>query len=70
MALFSWITFPVIAAGGIVLFLCLVATAALGAMIMKGKTSIPVSWHVNLARLTILLACIHGFFGMAMVFGW
>jgi len=70
MAFFTWITFSLIMAGGIVLFLCLVATAWLGMAIMKGKTGIPLAWHVNLARLTIFLACIHGFFGMAMVFGW
>jgi hypothetical protein len=70
MAVFTWITFPMILAGGIFLFLCLIGTATLGILIMKGKTTIPISWHLNLARLTILLACIHGFLAIAMYFGW
>jgi hypothetical protein len=55
---------------GIILFLCLIGTATVGAMIMKGKGNIPFSWHVNLARLAILLAIIHAFLAMAWFFGW
>jgi len=70
MALSAWITFPVIMVAGSILFLCLIITAAFGFMIMKGKGNIPFSWHVNLARLTIVIALIHGFLAMAWFLGW
>ena len=55
---------------GSILFLCLIGTAVLGSLILKGKVTIPFSWHVNLARLTIVIALIHGFLAMAWFFGW
>jgi len=70
MALFAWLTLPMIIVAGSILFLCLIGTAALGFMIMKGKGNISFSWHVNLARLTIVIALIHGFLAMAWFFGW
>jgi hypothetical protein len=70
MALFAWLTLPTIIGAGIVLFLCLIGTATLGFMIMKGKGTIPFSWHVNLARLTIVIALIHCFLAMAWFLGW
>jgi len=70
MTLSAWITFPVIMLAGSILFLCLIGTAVLGSMILKGKGSIPFSWHVNLARLTIVVALIHGFLAMAWFLGW
>jgi hypothetical protein len=70
MAVFAWITLPIIMVAGIILFLCLFGTASLGFLIMKGKANIPFSWHVNLARLTIVIALIHGFLSMAWLLGW
>jgi hypothetical protein len=70
MALSVWITFPVIMVAGSILFLCLIGIAVLGSMIMKGKGNIPLPWHINLARLTIVVALIHGFLAMAWFFGW
>jgi hypothetical protein len=70
MALFTWVSLPLIIALGICVFFCLVATAALGILIMKGKTTLPFSWHVNLARLTILLALVHAGLAMAWFQGW
>jgi hypothetical protein len=70
MAISAWITLPVIMVAGGVLFLCLIATAVIGSMILKGKGNIPFSWHVNLARLTIVIALLHGFFAMAWFLGW
>jgi hypothetical protein len=70
MALSAWITFPVIIVAGIILFLSLIATATLGMLILKGKGNISFSWHVNLARLTIIIALIHGFLAMAWFLGW
>ena len=56
MALSAWITLPMIMMAGSILFICLIGTAILGSMIMKGKGNIPLSWHINLARLTVILA--------------
>jgi hypothetical protein len=70
MALFTWIPLTLIIAAGIIVFLCLIGTATLGTMIMKGKANIPFSWHVNLARLTIVIALIHAFLAMAWFLGW
>jgi hypothetical protein len=70
MALFAWLTLPMIIVAGSLLFLCLIGTATLGFMIMKGKGNISFSWHMNLARLTIVIALIHGFLAMAWFLGW
>jgi hypothetical protein len=70
MTLSAWITLPMIIVAGIILFLCLIGTAVIGYMIIKGKGHIPFSWHLNLARLTIVIALIHGFLAMAWFLGW
>ena len=70
MALSAWITFPIIMIAGTILFISLISTATLGFMIMKGKGDIPLPWHINLARLTIVIALIHGFLAMAWYLGW
>jgi len=57
-------------AAGIILFLCLISTAVVGFLIMKGKANIPFAWHVNLARLAIVLALIHATLAMVWFFGW
>ena len=45
--------------GGITL-IALVATAVLGMLLQKEGYEVPFSWHVNVARLTVFLAVIHG----------
>jgi cytochrome b561 len=55
---------------GIILFLCLISTAVVGLLIMKGKGNIPFALHVNLARLTIVLVLIHATLAMVWFFGW
>ncbi len=70
MALSEYISFPMIMVAGSILFLCLIGTAILGSMIMKGKGNIPLPWHINLARLTVAVAILHGIFAMVWFFGW
>ncbi len=70
MALSAWITPPVIMTAGVILFSCLISTATVGFLIMKGKTNIPFSWHVNLARLTIAVALVHASLAMIWFFQW
>jgi hypothetical protein len=69
MALSTLISFPLIMIAGSILFLCLVGTAILGFMIMKGKGNVPLPWHINLARLTIVVAIVHGILAMIWFFG-
>lgn len=70
MALSEYISFPLIMVAGSILFLCLIGTAILGSMIMKGKGNVPLPWHINLARLTVVVAILHGIFAMVWFFGW
>jgi hypothetical protein len=70
MVLSTWITLQVVMGAGIILFLCLISTAVVGLMIMKGKGNIPFAWHVNLSRLTIVLALIHATLATVWFFGW
>jgi len=70
MALSAYISFPMIMVAGSLLFLCLIGTAILGTMIMKGKGNVPLPWHINLARLTVVVAILHGIFAMVWFFGW
>jgi hypothetical protein len=70
MALSAYISFPMIIVAGSILFLCLIGTAILGTMIMKGKGNVPLPWHINLARLTVVVAILHGIFAMVWFFGW
>jgi hypothetical protein len=70
MALSAWITPPVIMTAGVILFTCLISTATVGFLIIKGKTNIPFTWHVNLARLTIAVALVHASLAMIWFFQW
>jgi hypothetical protein len=70
MVLSAWITPPVIMTAGVILFICLISTAVVGLLIMKGKANIPFTWHVNLARLTIAVALVHASLAMIWFFGW
>jgi hypothetical protein len=45
---------------GIVTFIALISTAVLGMLFVKGKYGVQFSWHMNLARVTIVIAIIHG----------
>ncbi len=69
MALSTLISFSLIMIAGSILFLCLIGTATLGFMIMKGKGNVPLPWHINLARLTIVVAIVHGILAMIWFFG-
>jgi len=44
---------------GIVTFICLVTTAVLGILVLKGLYHIPFKWHMRMAAATIIFAVIH-----------
>ena len=68
MVLSEWVTPPLIVTAGVILFTCLVSTAIIGFLIMKGKGNIPFAWHLNLARLTLGIAVIHASLAMIWFF--
>ncbi len=45
---------------GILTYLALISTAILGFLFVKGKYGVRFSWHMNLAKITIIIAIIHG----------
>ncbi|HYA31123.1 MAG TPA: hypothetical protein VED67_00075 [Thermodesulfovibrionales bacterium] len=45
---------------GAATLVCLITTAALGMLMVREGSRIPFTWHVNMARLTIALALVHG----------
>jgi hypothetical protein len=59
---------PLIMIGGAITFIGFIATAVLGYMIYKGKTTIPLKWHLRLAGTSLLLAFLHGFFAFLTLF--
>jgi hypothetical protein len=44
---------------GILTFIALISTATLGMLYVKGKYGVQFSWHMNLAKITIIIAIIH-----------
>jgi hypothetical protein len=44
---------------GAATFISLITTATFGMLVFREGSSVPFSWHVNMARLTIALALIH-----------
>lgn len=44
---------------GAATFIALVSTATIGMLVLREGWNVQFSWHVNMARLTIVLAIIH-----------
>jgi hypothetical protein len=44
---------------GIVTFICLLTTATIGMLVLKGRYKIPFKWHMRMAAVTIFFAVIH-----------
>ncbi|PKG33379.1 hypothetical protein [Methanoregula sp.] len=51
---------------GIITFVCLLVTALLGYLVLKGKFNIPFAWHMRMALATIIAAIIH----IMLVIAW
>jgi hypothetical protein len=45
---------------GAATLICLMVTATIGMLVLRGGSKVPFTWHVNMARLTIAIALIHG----------
>jgi hypothetical protein len=50
---------------GAATLIALLATATIGMLVLREGSDVPFAWHVNMARLTIVLALIH-----AMIVYW
>jgi hypothetical protein len=45
---------------GAATLICLITTAILGMLVLREGSGVPFAWHLNMARLTIVIALIHG----------
>jgi hypothetical protein len=61
---------PLIMYSGILTFLLLMFTAAIGALRLKGISVVPFKWHPRLAIMTLVVAIIHGLFGLSIYFNF
>ena len=61
---------PLVMYGGILTLLLLIFTAIVGALNFKGIHVIPFKWHPKLAVITIVIALIHGLFGLSIFFNF
>jgi hypothetical protein len=62
--------FPLVMYGGIMTLLLLLSTATIGYLNFRGIATIPFKWHPRLAITTIIVALIHGLFGLSMYFNF
>ena len=44
---------------GIITFICLIITATMGILVLKGLYNIPFKWHMRMAAITFIFALIH-----------
>jgi hypothetical protein len=61
---------PLIMYGGIFTFLLIIFTATVGLLNFKGIHTIPFKWHPRLALTTIIIAIIHGLFGLSIFYNF
>lgn len=70
IALLTILGKPLIVYLGAITLIALIVTAIFGILIIKGIFKLPIRWHIWLARLTVVLAIIHGIFGLSIYFGF
>jgi len=70
LALTMFLGKPLVMYGGIFTFLLLLFTATVGFLNFKGIAIIPFKWHPRLALTTIIVAIVHGLFGLSVYFNF
>ncbi len=60
---------PIAIIFGIISFICLLTTASLGYLVLKGKYNIPFAWHMRMAALTIIIVVVHAVLVIAWLSG-
>jgi uncharacterized membrane protein len=54
---------------GIIAFTCVLITAVLGYLVLKGRYEIPFAWHMRMAAVTIIIIIIHAVLVIAWLTG-
>ncbi|RQD80161.1 MAG: hypothetical protein D5R99_05985 [Methanocalculus sp. MSAO_Arc1] len=54
---------------GILLLVSLLTTASIAVLKRSGKIKVPFTWHFWMARLTIMIALVHGILGLSPYLG-
>ncbi len=70
LALTMFLGKPLVMYGGIFTLLLLLFTATVGFLNFKGISVIPFKWHPRLALTTIIVALVHGLFGLSIYFNF
>ena len=70
IAFYNILGLPLIAYGGIITLLCILATATMGYMIHKNIRRIPIKWHLRMAAISIVLGLFHGLIAMLAFLGF
>ena len=61
---------PLVVVLGIVLFISLCITASIAVLKRRGGLeNVPFTWHFRMARISILIALLHGFLGISVYIG-
>ena len=53
---------------GMITFICLLTTAIMGMLVLKGLYHIPFRWHMRMAAITILFAITHVLLVLSLFF--
>jgi len=59
---------PLIMYGGLLAFIMLMTTGVIGFLVHQGKIGLSINWHINFARVTLLLAFLHAVVGVLLFF--
>ena len=70
IAYISLFGMPLIAYLGIATYIMLLVTAGIMIPIARGKLKLPANYHKRSAQITIILATIHGIFGISRYLGF
>jgi len=70
IALTLFLDQPLVMYGGLSTLALMLFTATVGALNFKGIAVIPFKWHPRLAMITIIVALIHGLFGLSILFNF
>ena len=57
---------PLFGVIGIISYICLLITGSIMVLNRKTKMRIPLKYHVGMARITIIIATIHGFLALSV----
>lgn len=68
LALYKIFGIPLLMYSGIIAFILLFLAGTIGALILKGKTSLNMKTHINLARAGLMFGIVHVIMSMSFYF--